>query len=402
MYPSVSNSQAANELWLNQGDGTFIAATGGPMEAFAETRVVAWGDADGDGHLDLFVGNEAVSDNELWLNTGDGTGAFTLKTQTSGLASIPYTYAVAWGDFTGDGHLDLVIGTGNGGTDHLWRNDGSGSFTSVYGGPTSNTENTYSVAWGDFTGDGHLDLIACHYGAIRLWVNAGTGTTVAGITTWDFTASTSALTVGRSDVSFYAAAWVDANGDGLLDLFFGGGDSNVANAGVANELWLGDGKGDFVAASAGPVSGSAVTIAAAFADANGDGFMDLYVGNQGGNELWMQGTCSTGVRSPTGGCSTCPTFATEDGGVRCIECPEHSSRDAAGECSICAPGRERSLGSPECSKCELGNFWVEGGECQACPIGEYASGNGTVACKACPSYSTTMSEGSTSITQCSA
>lgn len=52
----AGNEGEANELWLNDGSGTFTAANGGPTQGSAHTFSVAVADFDGDGDGDLFVG----------------------------------------------------------------------------------------------------------------------------------------------------------------------------------------------------------------------------------------------------------------------------------------------------------------------------------------------------------
>ena len=74
------------------------------LENYLYTTSVAWGDADGDGDLDLVVGNY-WGPNQIFLN--DGEGNFSVSTlQVYG----NYTTSVAWGDADGDGDLDLVVG----------------------------------------------------------------------------------------------------------------------------------------------------------------------------------------------------------------------------------------------------------------------------------------------------
>ena len=71
-----------NELWMNDGFGSFTAATGGPTAGSVRSHTAAFGDLNGDGMLDLFVGNY-FGVNELWTyGCADG-----VRTLTGGCAT---------------------------------------------------------------------------------------------------------------------------------------------------------------------------------------------------------------------------------------------------------------------------------------------------------------------------
>ena len=87
------------------------------------TQTAAWADYDGDGDLDLYVGNEGPHydqphPSQLFLNEGDGT--FTDVAEAAGVANHRYTKGVAWGDANDDGRPDLYLS--NDGTNRLFRN----------------------------------------------------------------------------------------------------------------------------------------------------------------------------------------------------------------------------------------------------------------------------------------
>ena len=96
-----------NLLFRNRGDGTFEEATeaAGLMEnndrfSFAP----AWGDYDNDGDPDLYVAND-FGRNNLYRNEGDGT--FTDVAAAAGVEDPAAGMSAAWGDYDNDGDLDL-------------------------------------------------------------------------------------------------------------------------------------------------------------------------------------------------------------------------------------------------------------------------------------------------------
>jgi hypothetical protein len=78
----------------------------------ANTRAVAWGDYDGDGDLDLAAANEGQA-NHIYENTG---GELKLAWSSQ---EEDNTISVAWGDVDGDGYLDLACG--NKGANRIYR-----------------------------------------------------------------------------------------------------------------------------------------------------------------------------------------------------------------------------------------------------------------------------------------
>ena len=166
----------AGALLVQQGDGSFRRSVQPAFAAdsIAEDIDATFFDANGDGHPDLYVvsgGNQfeipaAPMRGRLYLN--DGHGQFTRK-----LDAIPELYdnggCVAAGDFDGDGHVDLFVGSrsvpgryGVSPKSHLLKNDGTGRFTDVtaqHAPALSEAGMVASCTWVDYDNDGHLDLV---------------------------------------------------------------------------------------------------------------------------------------------------------------------------------------------------------------------------------------------------
>ena len=150
----------------------FVHTTGAAGEKLLPETMgggAAFFDKDGDGDADLFFVNGApwpwsgASPPGHRLYENDGTGHFTDVTEGSGLEGGFYGMGVAAGDYDGDGRVDLFV-TGVG-TNHLFRNTGSGfvDVTAEAGVAGSEEQWTTSAGFFDLEGDGDLDLFVCRY-----------------------------------------------------------------------------------------------------------------------------------------------------------------------------------------------------------------------------------------------
>jgi hypothetical protein len=184
-----------NGVWMNSNG---LSSANG----FYSSGTVSAGDIDGDGDVDLFVGERLkpfalgtpVSGRIL---QNDGSGSFTDITQTAApelLNSGMFTGS-AFGDVDGDGDLDLIT-AGEWAPVRILQNDGNGSFSERQLPGSNGWWNELIVS--DWDGDGNLDIIALNHGLnsrfraskeqpARLWVSDfdGNGSTEQILTTYN-------------------------------------------------------------------------------------------------------------------------------------------------------------------------------------------------------------------------
>lgn|SRR5690554_1558657 len=223
-----SGEKGQNFLWLNNPDnpGNFLDANATLPQVNDATQSINLTDVDGDGDLDMLIGNE-VPPNRLLINNGNGV--FAEHAEGIDLPVPLETRMVLAFDADGDGDLDIVFSnlTSNG-RDYekdpqmrILINDGQGNFQDETDGRMpQNSFSSYASNFIDFDGDGDLDLLVGTIqipgfkpDKIRAYENDGKGV-FRDIS--DFAIPNQ--TVARG----WDIAIGDVNGDGVDDALIGG------------------------------------------------------------------------------------------------------------------------------------------------------------------------------------
>jgi hypothetical protein len=269
----MSRSRFARRLFVTYLLGAFFSmAAAAQSNLFTTTALnsvgagptaMAYGDFNGDGRVDVAVADFNGGSVSILLGTGDGNFQPTVDYPVGSNVA-----AIAVGDFNRDGHLDLAVTTeAINGTVSIFLGRGDGTFFLSAG----YLAGAYPSAIGvyDFNGDGNVDLAVASLGE-NLSTSPGFVTILLGRSDGTFQPQPTIYTVGSLA---NAIAVGDFNGDGKADLAVGTDGTRPSTSSQVSIL-LGDGTGGFEPGATLSAPGGAVR-SIAILDFNGDSKLDL-------------------------------------------------------------------------------------------------------------------------------
>jgi hypothetical protein len=291
-------------FYRNNGNGTFTDVT---REVGVGSELWSVGasffDFDRDGLLDLYVGGYLVFDPEyrnyyaaeafpgplsyrgekdiLYRNKGDGTFEDVSLAAKIGSAK-GRAMGVSACDVDDDGDEDIYVAN-DGMENYLYRNRGDGAFdeialrTGAAFGQNGEATSAMGPEFGDFNGDGLIDLLVPDMGYGCLYQNTDNGY-------FEEKSAEMGIAAVLGQYTSWSGNFLDYDHDGVLDVFIVNGDAHHLEA-EEDTLFRGDGGRRFidVSASSGPAFKlKAVGRGSAAADFDNDGDLDLLVLNLNG------------------------------------------------------------------------------------------------------------------------
>jgi FG-GAP-like repeat/FG-GAP repeat len=257
-----------------KGTGVLTAKTSYPAIDSAETSNLDVADLDGDGNLDVITANPAVhlasaASVSVFMGRADGTLGPPVTTPI-GTGSLQ-PYAVAIGDFNGDGKQDVAISDLVNGPIVVKLGNGDGTFQPqvLY---SAGGHGATIIITRDMNLDGKLDLVCANRGSSDVSVLLGRG---------DGTFRRAIVSTTGPGTSPFSIAVADFNLDGVPDVV-------TANYMTGNgSVLLGIGNGRFEAPiNTGPTAlKGGMSYGVAVGDFNGDGKPDFATTNPGDNDI---------------------------------------------------------------------------------------------------------------------
>jgi hypothetical protein len=258
-------------------------------------RSVSLADIDNDGDLDMFFQGSSSATRQILRNNVIGTGTFNYTNVTSawldGLGGLGSSWSAGWADYDGDGRIDVFVGQENssGATGDVLHNTGSSFSNQSVATNLDDPGFHQNVGWADIDNDHDLDLIIGMEGPDpdrhQIYLQNYPGTPAGTFTPRGLEAGIQVAWGTKA----YGTAIGDSDGDGDLDIYIStcrsGG--NIRNNFFKNLLVE---TGTLFFEDIADTNGTQNlnnTYGTEFLDFDNDGDLDLYVTGADGNETKM-------------------------------------------------------------------------------------------------------------------
>ena len=271
---------------LHNESGAFTDVTeASGLLSFHPTQTAAWGDYDNDGFVDLYIGNESNDWErhpcQLYANQRGET--FVDGAAAAGVDNVGYVKGVAWGDADNDGDIDLFLSR-MGQVNAFYRNDGAAGFSErgVAAGVVEPLWSFPTWFW-DYDNDGWLDLFVGGYdndaidiAAVYLGQPSQAAKSMLLHNRGDGTFAQQQNSGLETAVLVMGANYGDLDNDGFADLYVGTGNPDFRSL-LPNRMFRNDGMGHFQdVTTAGGFGHLQKGHGIAFGDLDNDGDEDIY------------------------------------------------------------------------------------------------------------------------------
>jgi len=205
----IANEHRPNILLINNGSGKFSNESAERIpQVNHDSEDIGIADFDNDGDLDIIIVSEDDQINELYFNNGDGT----FSDEGTRLPVTGTSNSVVIYDINNDGSIDVLIG--NNGQNKVLINDGNGQFLDetverfgIY------NDVTQDLTLADIDNDGDMDVLVANEDNNRILINDGKG--------FYKDESAARIPYRDSAEESREVDAADIDGDGDLDLLYG-------------------------------------------------------------------------------------------------------------------------------------------------------------------------------------
>lgn len=286
-----------NSLLKNNGDGTFTDVTvKSGLLSFHPTQAATWADFNGDGYLDVFIGNESMKGQsphpcEFYINNKNGT--FTDVAKEAKCDFVFYVKGITSGDINNDGRPDVFISTLDGKKILLKNENDNGKVVfrniSKEAGLDENKIRTFPTWMFDYDNDGWLDIMVAGYNFDKslAWYAGQEAMNIPDDRSGDIFIYRNLQNGKFEDVSAklgvdkvvfaMGANFGDINNDGYPDMYFGTGNPLYQSL-LPNKMFLNIDGGRFADITSSARLGNLQKgHGVSFADLDYDGDQDIYI-----------------------------------------------------------------------------------------------------------------------------